>query len=504
MESTYINEGVATWMKTKSPAEMEKLLNCLRSTAKHYQYRDVLLVDAKGQVLLSVTGRGGRLHEEAGKVLNDALRQRQARLTNLHHGGGNLYIHLDVIAPIFADGAETGEALGAVILQCDAEQYLYPLITSWPVPSVSGETVFFSRDGDDVLYLSKLRFQKDAALNLRIPLTHREVPAVMAVLGKRGIMEGKDYRGVEVLSFLLAVPDSPWFLLVKQDKAEVFAPLRQEARATVAFVALLILILALAFGFIWQQLASAQEVRLLNQLLEQRVNERTFELAETKALLQAALDHSQAGIAIADAPAGKLRYVNHAGLLIGGATEAELVAGVEVNQYVASWKLFNLDGAPLAKDEVPLVRAILFGEQCTREFIIRRAEHDDRIVLANAAPIRNPMGAVTAAIVVFLDITEQKRAEELLRQSAKVLRARNEELIRINRFMTGRELRVIELKQQVNDLAAQFGQPRPYLLAFMDAAAAEILRATPKPGEPELEVRGQKSEVYETPKETSP
>ena len=145
------------------------------------------------------------------------------------------------------------------------------------------------------------------------------------------------------------------------------------------------------------------------------------ELAETKALLQAALDHSQAGIAIADAPSGKLRYVNQAGLLIGGETEAELVAGVAVNQYAASWKLFSLDGTPLAKEEVPLARAVLFGEQCTREFIIRRSEHDDRIVLADAAPIRNPAGEVTAGIVVFLDITEHKRAETALRRQAKRL-----------------------------------------------------------------------------------
>jgi PAS domain S-box-containing protein len=226
-------------------------------------------------------------------------------------------------------------------------------------------------------------------------------------------------------------------------------------------------------------------------------------LAETKALLQAALDHSQAGIAIADAPSGRLLYVNKAGLLIGGETEAELVTGVEVNQYVASWKLLNLDGTPLAKEEVPLARAVLFGEPCTREFIIRRSEHDDRIVLANAAPIRNPAGAVTAGIVVFLDITEHKRAEELLRQNTEELRARNEELTRFNRLMTGRELRTIELKQQVNDLAAQLGQSRPYPLAFLDAVAAEIVRTTPKPNDQGAEVRGQKSEVSDQKSEVS-
>jgi hypothetical protein len=44
---------------------------------------------------------------------------------------------------------------------------------------------------------------------------------------------------------------------------------------------------------------------------------------------------------------------------------------------------------------------------------------------------------------------------------------------------------LIEMKQQVNNLAAQLGQPRPHALAFMDAAAAEVLRTMPKTGEPE-------------------
>ena len=93
------------------------------------------------------------------------------------------------------------------------------------------------------------------------------------------------------------------------------------------------------------------------------------------------------------------------------------------------------------------------------------------------------------------DISERVLAAERLRQETEQLQANNEELSRLNRLMTGRELRTIELKQQINDLAVQLGQPRPYRLAFMDAAAAEVLRTTPKPGDPEAEVRGQRSEV---------
>ena len=67
-------------------------------------------------------------------------------------------------------------------------------------------------------------------------------------------------------------------------------------------------------------------------------------------------------------------------------------------------------------DQVPLARAIKYGETGSREFIIRREECDDRIVLAKASPILNETGEISAGVVVFLDITERKHAEEKLRQ----------------------------------------------------------------------------------------
>jgi PAS domain S-box-containing protein len=143
------------------------------------------------------------------------------------------------------------------------------------------------------------------------------------------------------------------------------------------------------------------------------------ELRESKAILQAAMNQSQAGIAIADAPSGRLRYVNDAGLLIRGENRETVVNGIGVDEYVSRWMILDLDGTPLSSDQVPLTRAILYGETSSREFIIRRSEHDDRVVWANAAPIRNEQGQVTAGIVVFHDITDGKKAEEALRESEK-------------------------------------------------------------------------------------
>jgi PAS domain S-box-containing protein len=146
-------------------------------------------------------------------------------------------------------------------------------------------------------------------------------------------------------------------------------------------------------------------------------------LYESRAILQAALDQSSAGIAIANAPDGKLRYVNDAGLLIRGETREKVVNGIGVEQYVASWQILDLDGRPLNADEVPLARAVLYGETCAREFIIRRDCTDDRVVSANAAPILDDSGQVVAGIVVFADTTERKQAEDVLRESQERFKA---------------------------------------------------------------------------------
>ncbi|MHB8957525.1 MAG: chemotaxis protein CheB, partial [Pirellulaceae bacterium] len=85
-------------------------------------------------------------------------------------------------------------------------------------------------------------------------------------------------------------------------------------------------------------------------------------LRETLAILKAALDITQVGIAVVDAPSGVLRYVNDAGLLICGEDRQSIVVGVD--EYVSKWQVMDLDGRPLKSDEVPLARAVRFGETC--------------------------------------------------------------------------------------------------------------------------------------------
>jgi PAS domain S-box-containing protein len=64
------------------------------------------------------------------------------------------------------------------------------------------------------------------------------------------------------------------------------------------------------------------------------------------------------------------------------------------------------------------------------------------------------------------EITERKRAEEALRQAHAELQSHADDVERFNRLAVGRELRMIELKKEVNELHSRQGRSAPYPLDF--------------------------------------
>jgi PAS domain S-box-containing protein len=159
----------------------------------------------------------------------------------------------------------------------------------------------------------------------------------------------------------------------------------------------------------------------LQKTIEKQLIEAKEKAEINEAMLQAAMDNSHAGIAIAEVPDGKLRYVNRAGLMIRDKEYNEIAENVDINKYVSSWQILNFDGTPYQPENVPLARAVLHGETVKEEFIIRRDNQEDRYVLAHAAPINDDKGKRIAAIVVFLDITDGKLAETALTANKEYL-----------------------------------------------------------------------------------
>jgi PAS domain S-box-containing protein len=82
--------------------------------------------------------------------------------------------------------------------------------------------------------------------------------------------------------------------------------------------------------------------------------------------------------------------------------------------------------------------------------------------IASAAPLRDAQGRVIASMGMLTDITERKEAEEKVRRSVDDLRAANKDLERFNRLAVERELRMVELKKEVNGLRQRLSEPPRY------------------------------------------
>ena len=403
------------------------------------QYDRVVLLDARGVLRLSAPDTpeplGAHLVGDAAAV----LRSRQVTLVDFHRDSPTGPIHLGLLVPIL-DESNAGNPLGVLIFRIDPATYLYPFIQRWPIPSLTAETLLVRREGDEVVFLNELRFQRNTALTRRPLSSQKAMPAARAALGQEGIMDGIDYRGVPVEAALRAIPDSPWFLVARMDIAEVYAPLREQLTLVVALISALLVGAGAGIALLWRQ----QRVRYYQERAEAAVRFRR--------LFEAARD----GILILNAETGMIVEVNPFLVEMLGYTHEQFL-GKRI------W-------------EVGLFRDIVanqdnFAELQRKEYLT----YEDK-PLETADGRRIEVEFVSHCYLVnhqkvmqcnIRDITERRRAEEALRQQTEELRARNAELMRFNRASVGRELQMVELKQQINELCRQLGQPPRHRLDFL-------------------------------------
>lgn len=125
------------------------------------------------------------------------------------------------------------------------------------------------------------------------------------------------------------------------------------------------------------------------------------------------------GVVIAEAPSGRITFANEYAERIYRRPPS---APGSVDEYVtaAAW---HLDGRPYEPPEYPIVRA-LNGETIRgEEMEIARGDGTRCPILVHAAPVRGSEGRIVAAVGIFSDVTEMKRAEHENRELAARQRA---------------------------------------------------------------------------------
>jgi len=380
-----------------------RLLQWMEKFQKVHDYRAVALYDSSGTARLVVPDGSPLICDNRAQQIQSMRDSRKVAFMDLHRDHNGAPVHLGFLIPIAIKPEENKAPDGALLFQMDPNLFLYRVVQRWPTSHLTAETLLVRREGDEVVYLNELRHRKNTSLKLRFPINSTpRLAATMAVQGREGFVEAEDYRGIPVLAELRKIPGTPWCMVAKVDKDEVYSPLRQQVRTIVSVTVLLLLISIGGVVLLWRQQKLAFARR---KLAEQKEIEKTLRASEKR--LEFAQQQSHTG-------GWDLNLEDHTAYR---SPEHDRIFGYETPLPHWTYEMF-LDHV-VAEDRAEVDRrfheATAAKTDWNFECRIRRADGQLRWIWAAANHQLNVDGEIRRMSGIVQDITDRKLAEEGIR-----------------------------------------------------------------------------------------
>ena len=119
-------------------------------------------------------------------------------------------------------------AVAIFVMHIEPDDFIEPLLHTGGGLGSTGEALLVNHD---VRILTELKHKLgDGTIAEPLVYEINAKPAILAAKGQEGTIAAKDYRGVPVLAayrYLSISPEVGWGLVVKKDRSEIFAPLRE-------------------------------------------------------------------------------------------------------------------------------------------------------------------------------------------------------------------------------------------------------------------------------------
>lgn len=500
----------------------EFILQTINSRAslriKSYQttadiFSEIMVTDVRG-ALVGATGRTSDYYQADEQWWQEAFNGGKGAvyLSPLHYDESAGVVSLDVCVPLMNEKRD--RVIGVLKIEMDATQLLKSV--SEIRVGETGNAMLVSSGGAVMVDGGRIM----PAEQVPEEMTARLDPSRTTWYVGRGVdttgNRGED--GIIAIAPLKLPNDiSPgsmggeqWFFIVRQNAREAYSPVRDLA-ATLSLIGGGILA-AIIFVGVWfasrisrpvkvlcrgaellgagrldhrlnirtgdeiEQLAEefnrmAEKLDAAHGSLERKVAERTAELNAAKTFSENIIETARSVLITLDCE-GKIKTFN---------SYAEILTGYDRGEVLGrNWFEIFIPNSDRQK-------ANSVFEDCLRGNLINNVENpiicrngEEKIILWNNSILRDENGNVMGILSAGSDITERKRAEEEIRlareraeAAGKELGETIKELEQFNRLAVGREMRIIELKQQINALCEKLGEMPRYDLSCPQEGFAE-------------------------------
>jgi PAS domain S-box-containing protein len=380
---------------------MEKdFYNKLLLFNEYYGYDNLILADTAGHILVSVTESDSMLDDITARQIKQAIVSDDVYFTGIYFCPQHNKYHYDIIVPV-----RTGQTnpMLVVIIRIDPEDLLFPIINTWPTESQTAESLIVKREGDYAVFVNSPRFSSARPNQLKVPLTDTLVPAVKAILGFTGFVEGDDYRGKAVLSYVHQLKDMPWYMVVKMDESELYKELNFRTGIILLTGLLLIIITSASLVSIY----SFRQRGFYKYLLAQELALTTSETRNRTTL------YSIGDAVITTDTNGLVLQMNPVSERLTGWNEKEAV-GKPIGE------VFNI----IAEDsrqamENPVERVLAEGKVVglANHTLLINKQGNETPIADSGAPIVSKEGKTLGVVLVFRDQTAEREAQRALEQS---------------------------------------------------------------------------------------
>src|SRR5690606_10807802 len=229
----------------------------------------------------------------------------------------------------------------------------------------------------------------NSKLQVSVPLGNTEVTAVKAVMGNDGILDGIDYRGVNVFSDIRKVEGINWFIITEIDSKELFAELNKQSAWFFSAIILFILLIAAVISWSYHRRQRNQYKELL---------EKRLQLFRTQEEFGAILYSIGDGV-IATDQAGKVRHMNPVADNLTGWKESE-----DIGKHIEEVFISENEESRL-KVENPVQKVMRESKivgLANHTVLISKNGHETPIS-NSGAPIKDNDGKIMGTIMVFND-----------------------------------------------------------------------------------------------------